>query len=229
MRPPEIRGCALLVVLVKGLLPTGATAQGLLTYHVILEQPAPSLPLVVGIDDGSGFLFATLMDDDGDGLIELPRVPVPGRLALGATPVGGALPGCDIWDFSSNSVSRASVPLFVNAVANESIGIDFGELMAPPRTFMPGERYNVSDGIFVFTGGWPGVRLVDELGVAGLEEFVREVDSLPNFNGEVIVSDTIVHFTLVPEPSSVALVTIGLVAIGILQRRRNRCSSGGTN
>jgi hypothetical protein len=184
---------------------------------------------MVAVDDGSGFLFATLMDDDGDGLIELPRVPVPGRLALGVTPAGGALPGCDIWDFQSNGVSRASVPLFVNAVANESIGIDFGELMAPPRAFMPGERYTVSDGIFVFTGGWPGVRLVDESGVADLGEFVREVDSLPNFNGEVIVSDTIFHFTLVPEPSNVALLTIGLVGIGNRQHRRNRCASGGTD
>ncbi|MCI0332783.1 MAG: hypothetical protein L0228_06130, partial [Planctomycetes bacterium] len=205
---------------ILGALPTSAAAQGLLTYHVILEQPVPGLPLTVGVDDGSGFSFATLADDDGDGLVELPRGPVPGRLALGVTPAAGHIPGCDIWDFTSNGVSRASVPLFINALANESVGVDFGVLMSPPLALTPGQRFTITNGIFP---EWPGIRLVDESSARDLEAFVREVDSLPGFNGEVIVSNTTVHFTLVPEPNGVALATSGLIALGYLRHRRNRC------
>ena len=209
--------CEMMVV---GLLPAGAAAQGILVYQVIFEQPAPAQPLTVGVDDGSGFSFSTLTDDDGDGFIELPRGPVPGSLALGVSPTADRLPGCDIWDFTSNVVSRASVPLFVNALANESVGVDYGELMDPPLELTPGQRFSITNGAFP---GWPGIRLVDESGVPDLETFVREVDRLPNFNGEVIVSNTTVHFTLVPEPCSVVLVTSGLIAAGYLRcRRRNR-------
>jgi len=204
---------------VVGYLPTGAAAQGILVYQVIFEQPAPALPLTVGVDDGSGFSFATLTDDDGDGLIELSRVPVPGRLALGVAPAADRLPGCDIWDFSSGTVHGASVPLFMNALANESVGVDFGELMSPPLELTPGQRFTITGGVFP---GWPGIRLVDESGVPDLETFVREVDTLPDFNGEVIVSETTVHFTLVPEPSGLAILLSGLIGAGYLRSRNRR-------
>jgi hypothetical protein len=191
---------------------------GLYHYRVVVADEAGNASLMVGVDDSSGFSFATLTDDDGDGLIELPPAPVPGRLALGATPAAGRLPGCDIWDFQSNGVSRASVPLLMNALANESVGVDYGVLMSPPLALTPGQRFTIANGVFP---GWPGIRLVDESGVADLEEFVRELDTLPNFNGEVIVSNTTVHFTLVPEPSGITLVTIGLIAF-----RRKRGRSG---
>ena len=202
-----------------GFLPTGTAAQGILVYQVIFEQPAPALPLTVGVDDGSGFSFATLTDDDGDGLVELPRVPVPGRLALGVGPAADRLPGCDIWDFSSGTVHGASVPLFMNALANESVGVDFGELMSPPLELTPGQRFTITNGVFP---GWPDIRLVDESSVPDLETFVREVDTLPDFNGEVIVSNTTVHFTLVPEPSGILLLTSGLMVIGYLRSHNRR-------
>jgi hypothetical protein len=192
---------------------------GLYHYRVVVADEAGNASLMVGVDDGTGFSFETLTDDDGDGLVELPRGPVPGRLALGVAPAADRLPGCDIWDFTSNVVTRASVPLFMNALANESVGVDYGELMSPPLELTPGQRFTITDGIFP---GWPDIRLVDESSVADLEKFVREVDTLPDFNGEVIVSNTIVHFTLVPEPSGIALVTSGLIVIGYLRRRNRR-------
>jgi hypothetical protein len=54
---------------------------------------------------------------------------------------------------------------------------------------------------------------VDVAGVPDLESFVQVVDTLPGFTGQVLVSDTIVDFTLVPEPS--ALVAT-LIASGVL-------------
>jgi hypothetical protein len=219
-RPVEQLLVLVFAAMVAGFLPTSAGAQGIIVYKVILEQPAPGLPLMAGVDDGAGFSFATLTDDDGDGLIELPPGPVPGGLALGVTPAAGQIPGCDIWDFSSNGVSGASVPLFINALANESVGVDYGVVMSPPFELTPGQRFTIANGVFP---GWPGIRLVDESGVSGLEEFVRDVDTLPNFNGEVIVSNTTVHFTLVPELSSVALATIGLIAAGCIRHGRRRC------
>ncbi len=210
--------------LVVGFLPAGAAAQGIIVYKVILEQPAPGLPLTVGVDDGSGFSFATLSDDDGDGLIELPPVPVPSRLALRVTPDVspdiGQIGGADlVWSIEEASAESINYPLLMLAEGIEGdLGIDFGGLTAPPREFTPGERFTVAGGVLP---EWPGIRLVDASGVPDLETFVREVDTLPELNDEVLVSFTTAHFTLVPEPST---LLVSLVAFTLLLslRRRNR-------
>ncbi len=64
-------------------------------------------PLNIGIDpgDGSGFSFTTLPDSDGDGMIQLPRVPNGGGLVLGVD-VNHQNPCCDdIWDLVGSTMS----------------------------------------------------------------------------------------------------------------------------
>jgi len=199
--------CAVLITSgLLSMLTATAVAQGLLGYHVILEQPAPALPLTVGVDDGSGFVFDTLTDDDGDGLIELPRVPIPGRLALGVTPSVGSVPGCDIWDLMGGVVTDRSIDIplmFLAGGVEGELGIDYGELMAPPLPLTSGQQFQVIDGMLP---GWPDIRLVDESGVPNLATFVQVVDTLPEFTGGVLVSASTVHFSLVPEPSTLLML-----------------------
>jgi hypothetical protein len=213
----RIAHAALIAFGVMSVLTSAATAQlidNLDIFIIPTSNPAPSLNF--GLDDGNGFIFGTLTDDDGDGLIQLPRVPIPGRLALDITPTAGGVPGCDIWDFMSNGVQKASVPLFVNALTGESLGVDYGELMVPPFSLTPGQQFTVVNGMLP---GWPDIRLVDVAGVPDLESFVQVVDTLPGFSGQVLVSDTIVDFTLVPEPST--LLGVLLASCILLTCRRS--------
>ena len=50
-------------------------------------------------------------------------------------------------------------------------------------------------------------------GVPDLETFLHVVDTLPAFNGEVEVSNTTVHFTFFPEPSSYRKLLFGMIAL----------------
>jgi hypothetical protein len=184
----------------------------------------PALPLRVGVDEGEGqgFGFVTYIDDNGDGVIKLPPIPVGSRLALGVNHTGSSVdPDCLIWDFVGTSAhvggTSISVPLLIVAedIEGEALGIDFGELAAPPLALTPGDRLTVTDGILP---GWPGIRLVNDSGVPDLETFIAVVDTLPDFNGDVVVSNTVVRFTLVPEPSTFALATLGM--LGVACRRR---------
>ncbi len=200
------------------LLSPVVAAQGILVYHVILEQPAPALPQVAGVDDGSGFIFDTFTDDNGDGMIELPPVPIPSRLALGVTHSVEGVRGCDIWDLMGGEVTDRSidVPLFLASQPGAAMGVDFGDLAPPPVAFTPGQRSTASDGILP---EWPDIRLVDESNVPDLQTFAQVVDTLPGFTGEVLVSNTTVHFTLVPEPST---LLISLIACSLLLTDRRR-------
>jgi hypothetical protein len=171
-------------------------------------------PSSVGIDlgDGSGFSFFTLSDDDNDGMIRLPDLPLGGRLALGVQHAGSD-PGCLIWDLIGTGVSAGSTieyPLLANAATGASLGIDYGEIAVPPIALTPGDELTVAGGVLP---GWPGIRLVDDSGVPGLPEFVAAVDSLPAFNGNVVVSDILVRFTVVPEPASWLTLLGGAMAI----------------
>lgn len=179
-------------------------------------------PVRVGVDlgDGAGFSFQTILDDDGDGVIPLPLVPVGGRLALGVDDAGGGVTGCDIWDLLGPDVQGGTMtqkPLLIVAedIEGEALGVDYGAFTQPPFELTPGEQYTVTDGA---VAGWPEPRFVNEFGVPGLEEFVQTVDSLPNFNGEVIVSAATLTGVFVPEPGCLAL--FGAVAVGLLLWRR---------
>ncbi len=69
---------------------------------------------------------------------------------------------------------------------------------------------------------------MNDFGVPGLEEFVQKVESLPNFNGDVIVSTATVTGTFVPEPASWLLSLGGAMAIAG-RRRRSRQLVNATN
>jgi hypothetical protein len=114
------------------LTPTTALAQLGGEYGPALRGAVIGGAAPYGINDGTGWVFGTVTDDDGDGVIELPLVPIPGRLAVGVTHDGG-VHGSDIWDFMSNGVQQTSVPLFINAQTGAKVGINFGELMIPPQ------------------------------------------------------------------------------------------------
>ena len=190
-------------------------------------------PLHIGIDpgDGSGFSFLTLPDDDGDGVIHLPRVPNGRGLALGVD-VDGEV-GCDIWDIIGTQVvvppAAISHPLLMIAddVEGTALGMDFIPYPQVPfpslRALMPGERLTATDGQLT---DWPGLHLatVGHAAINFLDEYVEQVGTLPNFTGEVIVTDFLLTGTFVPEPGAAVLFGIG--ALGLLPptvviRRRN--------
>jgi hypothetical protein len=204
------------------LTPTTALAQLGGEYGPAIRGAAIGGVAPYGINDGTGWVFGTVTDDDGDGVIKLPLVPIPGRLAVGVNHTGSSVdPDCLLWDLVGTSAhvggTSISVPLLIVAedIEGEALGIDFGELAAPPLALTPGDRLTVTDGILP---GWLGIRLVNDSGVPDLETFIAVVDTLPDFNGDVVVSNTVVRFTLVPEPSTFALATLGM--LGVACRRR---------
>lgn len=103
-------------------------------------------------------------------------------------------------------------------VEGEALGADYGEFTEPPFALTPGDQYAVTNGS---VAGWPEPRFVNEFGVPGLEEFVQRVDSLPNFNGDVIVSTATLTGTFVPEPAS-WLLLVGAIAIAGCQHTYRR-------
>lgn len=208
-----------------------ASAQGLLGYHIILEQPAPVLPLTVGVDDGQGrgFGFVTFSNDNGDGVIELPLLPADGgRMALELRPSAAGtsidVPHHYVWISNSDGPSYAWVPLLVNAQTGASVGVDFGELMVPPSTITPGQQFAATDGVLP---QWPGIRLVDESSAPDLETFVQAYKTLPGFTGQVVVSDTTVQFTRVPEPTTWLFVVVCGMTTLLPTGRRGRSRRAG--
>ena len=128
-------------------MPSGTMGTGFLIS--ITARPPRRPPLRVGVDlgDGSGFSFQTLADDNGDGVIHLPLVPVGGRLAIGGTDAGGEV-GCDLWDLTGTDLlpeSTIQKPLLIIAedIEGESLGADFGDFVQPPFALTPGTQYTV--------------------------------------------------------------------------------------
>jgi hypothetical protein len=223
-----MKSFSLLVVLTLGLLlvpHSAARAQwddGWWFLDFDSGASSPAAPLRVGVDlgDGGGFSFQTIPDHDGDGVIPLPRVPDGGRLALGGTDAGGEV-GCDIWIVTGGDATGGTTiqkPLLIIAedVEGETLGVHWGDFTEPPFALMPDARYTVVDGR---VAAWPEPRFVNDFGVPGLEEFVQTVDSLPNFNGEVIVSTATLTGTFVPEPGAAVLLSIGALCIAARRKR----------
>lgn len=226
-----MRRSAVVGLLVLGLLATvssNAAAQGTLIQVALfvgnLDPNAPPLSLTVGVaEPGKGFGFVEFHDDNNDGIIQLPLVPVGSRLALGGD-FGGGVEDCDIFVLVGSGIGGGAmigreivVPLLANADEGGAVGINFDELMAPPLTLTPGDRFTVMDGVLP---AWPALRFVDVSGVPDLETFVPVVDTLPPFNGDVIVSNARLQFTFVPEPSSLVLLALATGCAGFITARR---------
>jgi len=215
---------ALLVLGLSATLSPHAAALGQIQVVLIVGEwtsDLPPLSLTFGVaEPGKGFGFVTVSDGNNDGIIQLPLVPVGSRLALGVD-FGDGVEDCDIYDLVGPGILGGSamigLPLLTNAAPGGSVGIDFGEVMAPPLPLNPGDRFTVEDGMLP---EWPALRFVDESGVPDLETFVQVVDTLPPFNGDVIVSNARLQFTFVPEPSTLVLAVLGELALVAWRRRR---------
>jgi hypothetical protein len=200
-------------------------------------------PLNVGIDarDGRGFGFVTVADDDGDGVIHLPPLPNGGGLAMGVdvdgevveTQTHGGIQTCDIWIVTGGGATGGTVaqihhPLLIRAedIEGEALGMGpffpYPQIPLPIRTLEPGERLTATDGQLA---DWPGLRLVEVSHAAlnFLDEYIEQVDTLPNFNGEVIVTSLLLTGTFVPEPAS---ATILVTLVGLLTLRRRPLNFG---
>jgi hypothetical protein len=219
---------ALLVLGLSATLSTNVAAIGIQLVVILgnLEPNAPPLSLTVGVaEPGKGFGFVTFIDNNNDGIIQLPLVPVGSRLALGGDFGDGeevcdiyVLVGSGVWGGSAMIGREIFVPLLTNAAPGGAVGIDFvGEVMAPPLPLTPGDRFTVMDGVLP---EWPALRFVDVSGVPDLETFVPVVDTLPAFNGDVIVSNARLQFTFVPEPSSLVLLMLAVACAGAVTARR---------
>jgi hypothetical protein len=124
---------ALVGMFVLGLLAivsSNAAAVGLIQMALIvghLEPNAPPLSLTVGVaEPGQGFGFVTFIDNNNDGIIQLPLVPVGSRLALG-TNLGDGIDDCDIYILVGSGVGGSAmigreivVPLLANAAPGGS-------------------------------------------------------------------------------------------------------------
>jgi hypothetical protein len=184
----------------------------------------PLQPVEFGHDTGSGFVFSTL-DADAFGRVKV-RMPLDSTMALkidqDVPGVGEVVP---IWDLTGSDIHEEApfdVPLFF-ATNGGPLGMDFGTLLPPPTTFSPGQVLTIADGRLA---GWTDPRFIDTTGVPGLPDFVALYESLPNFTGNVTVSDVSIRVEgVVPEPSSAALVAIGLVAAGCACRIHKRIAS----
>lgn len=185
---------------------------------------APLNSLSVGIDSGKGFGFITVSDDDHDGTIHLPPVPNNASLALGVE--ADAEVGCDIWIVIGSSITPPqtdiSYPLLIlaDSVAGEHLGMDsspFSFPFPPTRELVPGERLTATGGQLA---EWPDLRLVTaDSSITTLDEYLGQVDTLPNFTGDVIVTDFLLSGNfVVPEPSTLLLTA----AAGLLCCSRSR-------
>jgi PEP-CTERM motif len=198
-----------------------------LEFQQVITLGVPVQPLVMGIDSGSGFVYSTLTDDDGDGVIHLPPVPDGAGLALGVD-VDGEV-GCDLWDLVGTQVKGtpgATImrPLLIIAedVEGEALGMDSSPFLfplPPTRTLLPGERLAATNGQLA---DWPDLRLVTAgPSLTTLDEYVRQVDGLANFSGDVIVSNYVLTGTfVVPEPSTWTLAIFALIATAAIRYRR---------
>ncbi len=107
----------------------------LLNFDNGTSSTAPPLRVGVDLGDGSGFSFQTLADDNGDGAIHLPRVPVGGGLALGVTHAGGEVT-CDLWDLVGAQPTGTTIqkPLLIIAETSR------GKRLAPTMATSPSHR-----------------------------------------------------------------------------------------
>jgi hypothetical protein len=169
-------------------------------------------PLVVGIDSGKGFGFIVVSDDDHDGVNHLPPVPNNGGLALGVDADGEV--GCDIWDLVGSTMSGGTSstiwrPLLIVAehVGGVHVGMDSSTIsfpFPPTGTLVSGDRLTATGGQLA---DWPEMRLVTtDSSVTTLDEYLWQVNSLPDFTGDVIVTDFLLSGNfVVPEPSALLL------------------------
>jgi hypothetical protein len=194
--------------------------------RVELQFPGAAEPILVGVDNGSGFVFSTYFDDNSDGRIELPPISVGDRLALDIEVVeadGHKYPDCLIYTTQGTEVTFGAIffhPLLLSANGGP-LGAVFSQLEVPPIELDVGSRFLVSAGQLP---GWNSVRLLDETGVPDFPTFTAVADTLPGFDGEVFVSSGIIRFHVVPEPTGFCLAATGFAMIGLFRMWHTRAS-----
>ncbi len=159
----------------------------------------------VGIDDGSGFIVSTLTDDDADGVIALPTVPVGYRVAIGVP--GSTAEPCLIYTTIGTEVQLGrtfNLPLFAR-VGGGPLGAELTELTEPSPPLHPHDTVSIADGVFP---GWPAMRVVDESGVPDFPTFLQQAGTLPNYTGGIVITDSYLSLRLVPEPASALLMLL---------------------
>lgn len=233
--PGHFGACLMVRSLLLGLLflfaiglASSAHAQGSDGYWLLdfnSRSGAALKPLVIGIDSGKGFGSIAVSDDDNDGVIHLPPIPNGAGLAL-EVDFDGEVYCCDLYDLvgaqvygvPGATISRPILIISEDAVEGEHLGMDSGAFPLPPlRTLTPGERLTATNGQLA---DWPDLRLVNaDASVTTLDEYLRRVDTLPNFSGDVIVTDFLLTGIMIPEPSSLLLASLaGLICCS--RRRR---------
>ena len=180
-------------------------------------KTAPSSVVDVGIDDGSGFVVSTLSDNNADGVIPLPSVPVGYRVAIGFP--GTTTEPCLIYTTIGTEVQFGKMfdlPLFAR-VGGGSLGAELTKLTEPSPALHPHDTVSIADGA---VSGWPAMRVVDESGVPDFPSFLQQVAALPNYTGGIVITDSFLDIRVVPEPTSITLIGFSTAGLSFARRRR---------
>jgi hypothetical protein len=198
-----------------GLVPQSATGQSHVLYQDIFIPVG--IALQVGIDDGNGFVVSLIADDDLDGVIQLPTVPVGYRVAIGFPET--AHEDCLIYTTIGTQVQVGRtfvLPLF-ERLGGGPLGADFAELTTPTTMLQPNDIFTSSGGVFP---GWPAVRWLDTTGVPNFPTFLEQVSTLPGYTGGIQITDSLIRFRVVPEPSVWSGIATGVLLLATLVRTK---------
>jgi hypothetical protein len=206
---------SLVLLFAFGCLVQSATGQSHVLYQDIIIPVG--ITLQVGIDDGNGFAVTMIADDDLDGVIHLPTVPVGYRVAIGFPET--AHEDCLIYTTVGTDVQVGRtfvLPLF-ERLGGGPLGADFAELTTPTTMLQPNDIITSTGGVFP---GWLGVRWLDTTGVPNFPTFLTQVNTLPGYTGGIQITDSFIRFRVVPEPSVWSCLIPGVLFLWTIVRAK---------